>query len=346
MKNIFQEFEPINQENRLELIQKELKRELLPNPIKENIFSDPYVLPKKLKQRFSPIPKTKSGWYISQKLVANDLKSTNIEALLALNGGVSALTIHVENQFLTADFEILFKDILINVIVIRFDFANASIDLNAFLDEFEKYLLLKKYNVVDLNIIVLNLGFNDGLFKKYIFLKYEICQDSTLNLVESIASLLSAAEKLLVLNKDLRPYFKLKAESNFYLNIAQTKVLKILWPKIQEAYGLKSFFLPFVSIVINENNEILEPNAQAIMASHDLVSAINGGADLIEINNLNYDINDFSEMFSVRITRNIQNILEAESFMGRVDDPTAGSYFLDDLMQRLMADVWAIFIKD
>ena len=98
-----------------------------------------------------------------------------------------------------------------------------------------------------------------------------------------------------------------------------------------------------LSVFINSKNQ--DPNLQVVEATTQAISSSIGGADLIEIDTIKYDLENYSNLFSNRITRNIQNVLEQESFLNKTLDASKGSYFIDNLTINLIKEVWKYFIE-
>ena len=65
------------------------------------------------------------------------------------------------------------------------------------------------------------------------------------------------------------------------------------------------------------------------------MSAIFGGTDSILVNSYNANLKSSSN-FSERLARNQQTILRNESFLDKVQDPTAGAYFMEHLTAELL----------
>jgi methylmalonyl-CoA mutase len=64
------------------------------------------------------------------------------------------------------------------------------------------------------------------------------------------------------------------------------------------------------------------------------MSAILGGCNILSIDRI-YDNSDKSKDFSGRISKNISLILEEEGYLGKVFDPTAGSYYVETMTKKI-----------
>jgi methylmalonyl-CoA mutase len=70
------------------------------------------------------------------------------------------------------------------------------------------------------------------------------------------------------------------------------------------------------------------------------MSAIFGGCDGLTI----FPESDEDSMMA-RIARNVSSVLREESHLSKVADPTAGSYYLDSLIEQLADQSWRVFQK-
>ncbi|MEM9992405.1 MAG: methylmalonyl-CoA mutase family protein, partial [Bacteroidota bacterium] len=69
-------------------------------------------------------------------------------------------------------------------------------------------------------------------------------------------------------------------------------------------------------------------------------SAVVGGTDRLTILPADFDKQN---TFTTRIARNVQHLLQLESYLDRVGDPAAGSYYLETLTDKLAVAAWQKF---
>lgn len=132
--------------------------------------------------------------------------------------------------------------------------------------------------------------------------------------------------------------FSLSIGTDFFLEIAKLKSLRNLWYQIQQAYGITSA-LP-VHIHATSKvwlNKEYEPHGNMIKSTTSAIASILGGCD-----SLTLEAGDEQEMLN-RIARNVSSILREESYLSKVADPTAGSYYLDSLTADLSEKAWQKF---
>jgi len=344
MEDFIKEFEKVSKEEWLLKISKELKKPLEPIKINSALSYNPFV---SFEDRCTiPQTNTKSelGWTICHKIKANSPEEINTEALVALEGGASGLSISIDVLWEAKDFEICFHEVLLDIIKIRL-ILSLNEDLKiATLRNLETFLLKANFKIEEILFFLVQDPANLNIYPSFDFLKYEISINSGSSIVGKLAAILKLAEKVKFHDYPSSDIvFAIFSSENFYLNIAQIKTLKWLWIKIQEAYGIDKPAPAIVHLSINSKN--IDPNLQVVVATPQAISSSIGGADLIEIDTINYDSENYSNQFSDRITRNIQNTLEQESFLNKVLDASKGSYFIDNLTNNLIREVWKLFIE-
>lgn len=115
---------------------------------------------------------------------------------------------------------------------------------------------------------------------------------------------------------------------------------RALGQKIQEEHGKQG------RIFVLAGSAQTDPNLQVIAYTQMIASSAIGGANWIESAPLPYPEPEYSRTFARRINRNIQHILQKESFLDRVDDAAAGSWFLDDLTRKIITQTWEKFLAE
>ncbi len=132
--------------------------------------------------------------------------------------------------------------------------------------------------------------------------------------------------------------FSLSVGTDLFLEIAKLKALRNLWYQIQGAYGItemKPLHIHAKSTVWTK--EAFQPHGNMIKSTLSALSSIAGGCDSLT---LEPEGNDQTEN---RIALNVSSILREESYLSKVADPTAGSYYLDSLVAALSEKAWQKF---
>ena len=78
-----------------------------------------------------------------------------------------------------------------------------------------------------------------------------------------------------------------------------------------------------------------------IRAATQAMSAVIGGVDRLYIPPANAGVPEAPTPFTRRVARNVHHILKMESFLDRVADPGAGSYYIEKLTDTLAESAWS-----
>ncbi|MCP9768019.1 hypothetical protein EGI22_08845 [Lacihabitans sp. LS3-19] len=331
MKDFFEEFEPANYTEWRKLVEKELKRPLETYQISEGVTANPFLGNSK-PSALTSIQSSGEGWIISQEIFGENSSEINRNIISALENGASGICIDINEE--TFDFETVFQGIFLNFIEIRFCIKTTNQD--EFITKLKEYFQGK-------NSKLIFSGLNENLYPEIKDLG-KIAIDILPNevLAKSISESLRKVE-ILTFHEGIKAVLILEANENFYLNIAQHKAIKILWNKIAEAYNSEEKQIDIYTEIQQKQES---PNSQTIAATQMAASSIMGGTDSVLIKTIPFDSEKYEKDFAPRITRNIQNILWNESFLFRVNDPSAGSYFIDVICQNLINEIWKLFIID
>ena len=132
---------------------------------------------------------------------------------------------------------------------------------------------------------------------------------------------------------------------SYFLEIAKLRAVRRLWATLLHAFGLPA--------ALNERLRIhaatstwtlttLDPHTNLLRHTTEAMSAVLGGADSLSVapfDALFAEANDFA----ARLARNLSVLLREEAGLGRVQDPAAGSYYLETLTDQLAREAWALF---
>jgi len=133
--------------------------------------------------------------------------------------------------------------------------------------------------------------------------------------------------------------FSVSVGSDFFLEMAKIRALRNLWYQVQGAYGvtkIKPVHIHAISSVWHKQEFL--PHGNMIKSTMSALSAILGGCDSLTVEPEDQD----NKMMS-RIARNVSSILREESYLSKVADPVAGSYYLDSLVAELSEKAWKKF---
>lgn len=128
-------------------------------------------------------------------------------------------------------------------------------------------------------------------------------------------------------------------DQEYFDGLAKVRALRLIWRTLSRAFGLETPAL----IEARSSRRMLAardpwPNLLRLTAA-GYAGAV-GGADAVVLDGLSR-ANGRSDAFARRQARNTQAVLMEEANLGRVDDPAAGSWFLDARTRDLAAAGWA-----
>lgn len=135
--------------------------------------------------------------------------------------------------------------------------------------------------------------------------------------------------------------------SDFFPEIAKLRAARLLWATIMKGWGAgqgDAAVMKIHSVTGRWNKALYDPYVNMLRTQTEAMSAVIGGADSLTVEP--FDIvfrrpDDFSE----RIARNQQLLLMEEAHLGRVADPGAGSYYLEELTAMMARQAWDLFLE-
>ncbi len=141
--------------------------------------------------------------------------------------------------------------------------------------------------------------------------------------------------------------FSFNIGSDYFPEIAKLRAARLLWSVIVNGFGPETvesaaMEIHCVTDVLNKKTDDLHSNILRTQA--EAMAAILGGTDSLTVepfDSLLRQPNDFSE----RIARNQQLILKEEAYFGKVADPSAGSYYIENLTHLIADNSWKLFLE-
>jgi methylmalonyl-CoA mutase len=134
--------------------------------------------------------------------------------------------------------------------------------------------------------------------------------------------------------------------NNYFMEIAKLRAARLLWAQIVKAYQPEcdcSAKMISHSETNRYNLTIYDPNVNMLRTQTEAMSAALGGAHSITVLPFNA-IYEAPTGFSERIARNQQILLKEESYLDKVSDPSAGSYYIENLTDSLVENTWKLFL--
>ena len=324
---------------------------------------------------FNPIvsEKTTNTWDIAETIrVENkNFKKANKQALHILMGGVNAPHFIFDVYPTQKQLAVLLNNIELDYVSVQFSEKTKHKNPLPFLKNFVNYASNNGKNVK-----LLRGGISYNPFENE---RYGVKQEKDLidwakenlpifkvvtvdgsnffkgseNVVEELAQTLFAAENYLklltVLNLQVTDIanclqFQLHIGISYFIEIAKLRALKIVWANVLEAYGvtITPSVLPTIHAIIAVDTQGEDINTNKIRATTQAMSAVLGGINSLSIAQSNAITNGIDD-FNRRIARNIQHLLQMESYFDRVADPAAGSYYIEQLTTQIAEAAWLRF---
>ena len=132
--------------------------------------------------------------------------------------------------------------------------------------------------------------------------------------------------------------FSLVMGTDIFLEIIKLRVLRLLWCTIEKAYLIEHQPLFIHASSPAWIKESYQPQANLIKETYAALAAILGGCDALTI-----EAEEEGNTMKNRMARNTSSILDEESFLSKVADPLAGSYYIESLTKQLSEHTWKKF---
>ena len=139
--------------------------------------------------------------------------------------------------------------------------------------------------------------------------------------------------------------FSVAISTDYFVEIAKLRALRVLWHNILKGFGLQS--PEPLEIIAHLAPETQDKNiyTNMIRAGSQAMSAVIGGADRLYILPANAALQEAPDAFTRRIARNVQHLLDLEAHLGKVTDPAAGSWYIENLTNLLVEKAWGQFLE-
>ncbi len=169
----------------------------------------------------------------------------------------------------------------------------------------------------------------------------------------SLALVLSSAvQKLKAMEKrDILPevtagriQFNLCVGTDFFMEIAKIRALRLLWSDILAAAGCPEWAssMKIHARTSSRTQTRLDPHVNMLRVTTQAMSAVLGGVDSLHVSPFD-ELDNLPDEFSRRIARNVQLVLAHESHFDQVQDPAGGSWYVENLTADLARQAWSIF---
>jgi len=325
---------------------------------------------------------TGNEWLVRQDIRVDDIKAANEKALDILMKGVDALGFELDckKHYSIDDIEALLKNIRADIAEINFTGTSQQMEIVGIMDK-----LVRKYNrpldkiCGSVNFDPISRFSRRGrwydneeadfctayeLIKaakalpnyRVIAVNGHVFANAGATIAQEMAFTLSAGSEYLTRLTDKGLFigevapkmkFNLAVGSSYFMEMAKIRAYRLLWAQIVNAYGLNDARNGRMFIHAENagwNFTVYDPHVNLLRTTTSTMSAVLGGIDSFKV--LPFDAayetpTDFAE----RIARNQQLVLKEESYLDKIADPAAGSYYIENLTRMLVDEAWKLFLK-
>ena len=320
-------------------------------------------------------------WQIRCDIDESDPVKANKSALGYIASGADSIGFRAKELILKEQMSALLKNIDISKNNIHFTSVNCLKDIS---ELFTNYIntayhgnkgIRGSFNFDPLAFLLLNNKFYGNLEKifkesvpylktlsetipdfKKITINGHYYHNSGASIVQEVAFTLAHADEYLSLLTDegfnvdeVSPMlqFSMATGSNFFMEIAKFRALRMLWANMVLHYKPANDDAAVMFIHASTslwNKTIYDAHVNILRNTTEAMSAILGSVDSLNI--LPYDV-VFTKPgeLSSRIARNTQLILKEESYLGNIVDPSAGSYYIECITDTIARESWKLFQK-
>lgn len=136
----------------------------------------------------------------------------------------------------------------------------------------------------------------------------------------------------------------LAADADLFLTTAKLRAARVLIQRVADACGSDAA-AAHVQISVATSQRMLtrrDPWVNILRAATACTAAAFGGADTIEVLPFSWPLG-LPDAFARRVARNTHIVLLEETGLGRVADPAAGAWFMEQMTTDLAARAWVLF---
>ena len=320
-------------------------------------------------------------WEVRQDIRVHDLAEANRIALDAVERGATSLGLCAKEVKSVDDLAVLLKGIYINAVSINFICSQDYLQL---LKLYVEYARREGYDTKELcgstDFDMFRYALNHGRFhrgeegdlamaKELVDYAHEelpkfrvltvnssVLHNAGSNIVQELGFGLAAANELVARLTDLgckahrvaaRIQLSVGVGSTYFMEIAKIRAARLLWSKIIEQYKPEcdcAYKLFINAVTSSWNQSVYDPYVNMLRSTTEAMSSAVAGADSISV--LPFD-NAYKQAddFGYRIARNQQLLLKEESYLDKIVDPAAGSYYIENLTNDIAKGAWQHFLK-
>jgi methylmalonyl-CoA mutase len=318
-------------------------------------------------------------WTIRQDIDHTDPDIANSQARTAMENGVEALGFNAEKIITPAHLEHLLRGIDPVKVQLHFYHAPSYPDLVNFLTEYldnnniDKTLVRGSFNYDPLIQLLLTGSFKSNWEAhinetvefirtvnhnipgfKSLAINADVFHNAGSTVVQEIAYGMAAANEYLAALTDkgmsvdeisASLMFTFAVGSDYFPEIAKLRAARSLWGIIVDQYhpeDVSSLKMYVHSSTSTWNKTVFDPYVNMLRTTTETMSAAIAGSDMISVAPFDRTYKQADD-FSLRVARNQQIILQQESYLGKMVDPSAGSYYIEKLTDEIARLTWEVF---
>ncbi|MES2811699.1 MAG: methylmalonyl-CoA mutase subunit beta [Bacteroidota bacterium] len=171
----------------------------------------------------------------------------------------------------------------------------------------------------------------------------EIYQNAGANMVQQLAYTLAHVNeyfnRIATINKAIT--LNIAVGTNYFFEIAKLRALRLLFNTLAKEYN-HELDCQIIATPTKRNKTLYDYNVNMLRTTTECMSAVLGGANFIS--NLAYDaLYHKDNEFGDRIARNQLLVLKNESYFDKVNNPSDGTYYIEELTQQLAEKTLVLF---
>ncbi|CAG5085873.1 methylmalonyl-CoA mutase family protein [Parvicella tangerina] len=287
-----------------------------------------------------------NSWEIAASFDCSNPIQANKEILKALEGGVNHIRLH---HCSPADIKTVLEGVMVDIIKTTIFTNEANFeDLSSVLTAFDAESITITASPIAEG---LRTGSQTNLIGDHFTVNGAYLADLGLNLDHQVGMMLAMGHEYFLKlveggqSADLAAQhiaFEIGIGISYFPEIAKIGAFRLLWKTLMNEYGASNAYATLHARTSNFYYANLDINNNQLRGTTAAMAASIAGAESIEV--LPYDHN-LSEKFSdgLRLAKNIQLLLQEESYFNQVKDAAAGSYYIEQLTDLLIERGWSYF---
>lgn len=365
--NLFEEFDAVSKADWLEKIKKDLKGKAVEELTwqVDDLEIAPFHHLDERKEHPVSLQQL-AGWVIGEAIPAHDISAANSLAQRAVKGGAESLEFFIDEPLGDHRLEGLLDGINPEQISLQFHEENKNADPVGLLRHIHHFATKKGCNSAALTgaikwsnqapIVVDDvsqlLQFTLSHLPGFRVLPVQVVFED--NPMAELVSMLRQLDHWLERLTDAgfsstqilkHTQISLAVSSNYFVSLCKLRAVRMLFHHLAETWQAAAS--PFLDVSFSAYPGSEAPYNNLIHATTQAISAIAGGADRITVMPADVQQTSTGESSPTfrRLARNLHHILRSESYLDAVADPAAGSYFFEDLTEKMAAMAWQQFAE-